>query len=165
MPHTALTLGNANDVAAVSAYLQDLGFSVGALSDIPDVSEVDRLQALAPVLLVVGVQGFQADIGSLSGLSSALRCEVILVGDHTAQARFSHLVEQGLAMYLRLPLDDDFVTELFKDIYQVIALVNTMVELILKMESHMPFLQYIMPLTWVLVKMQVKLVKLKILLY
>ena len=118
MPHTALTLGNANDVAAVSAHLQGLGFSVGALSDIPDASEVARLQALAPALLVVGVQGFQADIGSLSGLSSALRCEVILVGDHTSQARFSHLVEQGMAMYLRLPLDDDFVTELFKDIYQ-----------------------------------------------
>jgi DNA-binding NtrC family response regulator len=118
MPHTALALGNTNEIAVISEYLENAGFSVEVVSETPAASERARLQALAPVLLVVGVQGYQADIGPLSELSSALHCEVILVGDHISQARFSHLIERGMAMYLRLPLDDDFVTELFKDIFQ-----------------------------------------------
>ena len=118
MSQVALLVGEGIKDDVLSQSLESAGFSVESLAGIANPDEKAYAEALAPVLLIVMAQRSGSDTEAVASLRSTLGCEVIVVGDHVSQARFSETVERGLAIYLRRPLGEKFVTELLKDIYQ-----------------------------------------------
>lgn len=115
MPYKAFILGE--EGADLSRSLERAGFAVEQFSGSAlEQGEISALTTPTPVLLVVADP--EADTGIVAELRSALHCEVILVGDHAAQVRFADLIERGVGIYLRRPLDEKFVAELLEDIHQ-----------------------------------------------
>ncbi|MFT6289384.1 MAG: DNA-binding NtrC family response regulator [Alcanivorax sp.] len=118
LSHTAIFFSQRKDDLLPRDSLRGAGFSVVECSLGESSNMLTQIEKASPVLLVIDGGIAERDLHNILQTRNSLTAQVVLVGGHTQQARFSSYVAAGKAMYIRRPLDIDYLTELFKDIYQ-----------------------------------------------
>lgn len=118
MTHTAVILGNHTDESQTHDALATAGFDVVLLQPDTHASDIRKISTPAPVLLIVDADVAQGTLVEVFDAFTAHGCQIVLVGGHSSQTRFSSQITQGRAMYVRRPFDGRYLIELFKDIFE-----------------------------------------------
>ncbi len=118
MTHNAFVLTrHAEDELACSA-LASAGFGVVEIPLDEPEHIVNQIGTLAPVVLSVDAVISRHDLASILAATEGTGAQLLLLGDQSQQARFTSEVAAGKAMYIRRPLDEGYLVELLKDMYQ-----------------------------------------------
>ena len=118
LTHTAILFSQRDDDLLPRDSLHSAGFTVVECSRGQSSNMLTQIENASPVLLVIDGGIAERDLHSIVQTNKSRSAQVVLLGGHTQQARFSSYVAAGKAMYIRRPLDAGYLTELFKDIYQ-----------------------------------------------
>ncbi len=118
MTYAALVLTRNAEDGLTGEALVSAGFSVIEMS--PDESDafVNQVNTQAPLVLSVDADISRDELTSILTAIEGHGTQLFLLGDESQQASFTSDVVAGRAMYIRRPLDKNYLIELFRDIYQ-----------------------------------------------